>query len=159
MRYIGLFARDRTGPPCGCGGGGNVPLAGDFSTAKRPDGFIGFQLSGPLTAVFYLPNVNPPPGVVSKSLPATAPATAPPPVVPPANPSMGTGRLPPPPAMQPSGEPSEPEVAAPPLPPPLPPPPIGPPSGTRGGMIKPDPAHAGEEPLPTVAPPPPEPAQ
>src|SRR5207248_10880266 len=32
-------------------------------TAKRPDGYIGFQVTGPLAALFYLPSKDPPLGV------------------------------------------------------------------------------------------------
>jgi type II secretion system protein N len=79
-----------------------------MTMAKRSDGFIGFQLSGLLSAVYYLPNQNPPPGVQSKSTPPpTAPSTpppttasSPPPIVPP--PSPTAARMP-----QPPGEPVE----------------------------------------------------
>jgi type II secretion system protein N len=78
------------------------------ANAKRADGYYGFQLSGPLMAIFPLPNVNPPPGVVVKSgpdLPPTVPATAglhlPPP--PPASPPPAA--LPPPPPDPPPSEP------------------------------------------------------
>ena len=43
--------------------------------AKRPDGFLGFQITGPLSALFYLPNTNPPPGVTLGNAPAAGPAT------------------------------------------------------------------------------------
>jgi type II secretion system protein N len=56
--------------------------------AKRPDGFLGFQITGPLSALFYLPNTNPPAGVTLGNAPAAAPgaaaaATGPKPITPP----------------------------------------------------------------------------
>ena len=110
------------------------------ATAKRPDGFIGFQLTGPLTAVFYLPNVNPPPGVTLKLAgPATLPTVSPtgsPTVPPPGMPTPGV-HLPPapvpqmppqpyiPPEPTPQPEPvPEPTAVPPPPPPPAPPVPV-----------------------------------
>jgi type II secretion system protein N len=74
--------------------------------AKRADGYIGFQLTGPLSAVFVMPSKDAPPGVVSRPL-ATgtvsaapvagapgspgAPVMMPPPIAPP------HAALPPPP--------------------------------------------------------------
>ncbi len=126
-------------------------------TAKRPDGFIGFQLSGPLTSIFYLPNANPPAGVVSKSTPPpTAPSAPSTPVILPQAPGASpTMHLPPPPPPAPSEpEPNEPPPpapapapSAPPQPSALPPPPVGPPPGMRGTLTHPE----------EVAPPPPPP--
>jgi type II secretion system protein N len=109
-------------------------------TARRPDGFLGFQLTGPLQAVFALPNVNPPPGVTLKLAgPSTVPSVVNPPagatsVPPPGLPTANSVHLPPPPMpSQPQPyippEPNTPEAvpeptAVPPPPPPGPPVPV-----------------------------------
>jgi type II secretion system protein N len=59
--------------------------------AKRPDGFIGFQLTGPLTAVFPMPSKEPPPGVATRAIAAGTVSGAPP-----SGPPAGTTVLPPP---------------------------------------------------------------
>lgn len=51
-----------------------------MTMAKRTDGFIGIQMTGPLSAIFFLPSKDPPFGVTSRNEPAP---TAPPPVAPP----------------------------------------------------------------------------
>lgn len=120
-----------------------------LAQAKRPDGFIGFQLSGPLTSVYYLPNANPPPGVLSKagapSLPS-APATAPTVQAPPPPPHALPQPFPTEPAEPPPPPPPPPSpVAEPPSPPPSPSlherehehepgAPVGPPSGVRPSL-------------------------
>jgi type II secretion system protein N len=91
-------------------------MSSALASAKRPDGFIGFQLSGPLSAVFYLPNQNPPPGVTSKGGPAGTAVTPPPagaPRIPPPLPSTA----PPPPPVEPEGNEPPPAAAASPTPP------------------------------------------
>jgi type II secretion system protein N len=111
-----------------------------LTAAKRSDGYMGFQLSGPLNAVFYLPNPNPPPGVVSKggaapSLP-TSPVTPPPrpATAPPVEAEPAAPPPPPPPAPEPSAN------APPPAPPTAPIPIGGSPPGT--GLPQPQPMTA-----------------
>jgi type II secretion system protein N len=127
-------------------------LNNSMAAAKRSDGFIGFQLSGPLSAIFYLPSPNPPTGVTIKGGGApTVPSVN---VAPP--PAIGGGLAPPPPAPTPAAPvPSPPatETVPPPPPPPttvLPPPPveapppppgsptIAPPGGTRHNLVRPE---------------------
>ncbi|HEX8953272.1 MAG TPA: type II secretion system protein GspN, partial [Polyangia bacterium] len=62
-------------------------------TAKRADGYLGIQMTGPLAAMFFLPSKDPPFGVTTRSEPAapgapsapptsaTAPVLTPPPAV------------------------------------------------------------------------------
>jgi len=52
-------------------------------TAKRSDGYLGMQMTGPLSAMFFLPSKDPPFGVTTRSEPG-ATATPPPPVTAPA---------------------------------------------------------------------------
>ena len=107
----------------------NNALAG---TAKRPDGYLGLQLTGSLSAVFFLPSKDPPFGVTTRSEPATPAASGRPSVV--ARPPS----LPTPPSPPPSNEPA----------PPAPPPPSG---ATAPATTAPVAAPAGS---PSVAPPP-----
>jgi type II secretion system protein N len=93
-------------------------MTNSMAAAKRPDGYLGIQLSGPIGAVFYLPNANPPPGVALKG--------APPPSVPSA--PLPGAHLPPPSVPQPTTP--VPGGLAPPSP--LPPPPPAPPAGPTG---------------------------
>ncbi len=123
-----------------------------MGAAKRPDGFIGFQLSGPLSSIYYLPNQNPPAGVSIKGGAPTVPAT------PPAVPSAPAGSTYPsgPPPTIPAPEAANPTPPPPPPPAePLPSPPPGQidaPRGIRGGLMRPPGAEKEEEPAP--APPP-----
>jgi type II secretion system protein N len=102
--------------------------------AKRPDGYIGFQLTGPMTAVFFLPSKDPPPGVSTRGLPTSSVSTMPAPT--------GAGEARAPTGMAAVPPPPPPPVAAP-TPPPsggptgatIPPPP--PPPGTTAGPIAP----------------------
>ncbi|HWE27007.1 MAG TPA: type II secretion system protein GspN [Polyangia bacterium] len=76
-------------------------------TAKRSDGFIGIQMTGPLSAMFFLPSKDPPFGVTSTNEPAPASAPAPrPAMAPPPTPAF----MPPP--NNPSPPPSEPAPPA-----------------------------------------------
>jgi type II secretion system protein N len=101
-----------------------------LATAKRSDGYMGFQLSGPLTAVYYMPNQNPPPGVVSKGGSSTGPAPGGPTLTPPVPPPPANTLPPPsgstPPPAEPAGEPT-------PSQPPIPIPPSGVPPPTTAG--------------------------
>lgn len=134
-------------------------------TAKRADGYLGIQLTGPLSGVFFLPSKDPPFGVSTRSEPAAA-ATPPPASPKPAAPSFTPPPTPPP--STPPPPPPEPAPlntgngaapTAPPVqgPPPGPVPPAGaPPSGapqpaapSGGTEIGPPPTGAG------VVPPPP----
>jgi len=105
--------------------------------AKRPDGYIGFQLTGPLGAVFVMPSKDPPPGVTVRAMAAGTVSAAPP-----AGASPAPTMLPPPPAPPPHVVANpEPEEAPQPAPqPPLPPPP--PPSATPQPTSVPPPAAA-----------------
>lgn len=104
-----------------------------LATAKRSDGYMGFQLSGPLTAVYYMPNQNPPPGVVSKGGSSTGPAPSGPTLTPPVPPPPAN-TLPPPPGSTPPAEPAgEPTPAQPPIP--IPPSGVPPPSTAGPGAI------------------------
>ncbi|MDB4970130.1 MAG: hypothetical protein JWN44_5819 [Myxococcales bacterium] len=126
------------------------------ATARRNDGFIGIQMTGPLAGIFFLPSKDPPFGVANRSEPGTgatggnvptAPAfvppsnapTAPPPAAPPVQ--EPAAPLPPPPPVQ---EP----VAAPTTPPP-------PPSGAAGSGAVQAPGYPPAEGATRVAPPPP----
>lgn len=136
-----------------------------MSAAKRPDGWIGIQLTGPLSAVFFLPSKDPPFGVTSRSEPTPTAAPTPAPTAPP--PSVAA---PPPGFTPPPNTPSanEPAPSAPPAPAPTAPatgsavptpPPAAPPTGAAG---TPPAAGGGELATPppttgsgtTVAPPP-----
>jgi type II secretion system protein N len=91
--------------------------------AKRPDGFLGFQITGPLSALYYLPNTNPPAGVTLGNAPASpAPVAATGSAVKPTAPTAPPPTAPSPPttttaapsvAPAPSGEPSPPPSPAP----------------------------------------------
>jgi type II secretion system protein N len=115
-------------------------------TAKRSDGYIGLQMTGPLSAMFFLPSKDPPFGVTTRSEPGAPAATAPPLAAPP------TQFVPPP--NTPSPPPPEPaplntgNSAAP------PPPPSGatapmPPAGTPGAPTS---GAAGAPPQPATPP-------
>ena len=125
-------------------------------TAKRPDGFFGFQINGPLTALFPVPSPNPPPGVVLGAAPAAAPTptpTKPPPAgfvsPPPANgdPMQPAPPQPAPTQPPPAPPPSEPEAPQPPGPPPAPTTTLVAPPPARGGVMRVQPP-AGEDPPP-----------
>jgi type II secretion system protein N len=85
-----------------------------MSQAKRPDGFIGFQMTGPLQAMFFMPNKEPPYGVTARDGGAATTTTPPPPpsfppattrtppsFPPPATPPATAAELPPPPTSVP----------------------------------------------------------
>jgi hypothetical protein len=84
-------------------------------TAKRSDGYLGIQLTGPLSALFALPSKDPPFGVTSSNgespAPTPAPVAAPRPTIPQAAPvfnppAQPPAQLPPPPPSNPAPEPS-----------------------------------------------------
>jgi type II secretion system protein N len=135
-------------------------MSNAMSASKRPDGFIGFQLSGPLSAIYYLPNQNPPPGVNIKggapTVPAAAPAVPSVPVPAPSAPPIGAPptTIPAPPIAAPEPVPAVP-------PPPAPPPPTDPapppshieaPKGVRSGIIRPSAEKAADEDSPQPQP-------
>jgi type II secretion system protein N len=69
-------------------------------TAKRSDGYLGIQMTGPLMAMFYLPSKEPPFGVTSRNEPAASPGRSPAtaaPIAPAAAPSFAQPSTPPPP--------------------------------------------------------------
>src|SRR5438067_9361680 len=73
-------------------------------TAKRSDGFLGIQMTGPLMSMFYLPSKDPPFGVTSRNEPAASsappmPTTAAPAALPTTPPPTA---LPPPPPPEPA---------------------------------------------------------
>jgi len=131
-------------------------------TAKRSDGYLGIQMTGPLTSMFFLPSKDPPFGVTTSNEPSVSATPTPP---------MPSPRLPTPPVV------SQPVVAPPPPPPPVAQPepqPSTPPSGAAapsgaspsgaspsGGFAAPSPATpppgGGTEvaPPPSGVPPPP----
>ena len=131
-------------------------------TAKRSDGYLGIQMTGPLSAMFFLPSKDPPFGVTTRSEPGAAAAPPPPPTTftpPPAAPPPST---PPPPPPEPaplatgnSAVPTAPPVQG---PPPGPTPPAAvPPSGSPqpaapsgGTEIGPPPTGAGSVPPPPI---------
>jgi len=142
-------------------------------TAKRSDGFIGIQMTGPLMSMFFLPSKDPPYGVTSLSepnapaassptppparapvapaMPPTPPPSAPPPE--PAPLATGNSAVPQPGTGTPSaGAPPAPVQGPPPGPPPNPstaPPPGSPPSG--GTEVAPPPTGSGVPPPPARA--------
>ncbi|HEX6837822.1 MAG TPA: type II secretion system protein GspN [Polyangia bacterium] len=131
-------------------------------TAKRSDGYLGIQMTGPLSAIFFLPSKDPPFGVTTRNEPG-APAAPPPPsstfTPPPAAPPPSTPPPPPPePAPLATGNSTVP--TAPPVqgPPPGPTPPAAvPPSGSPqpaapsgGTEIGPPPTGAGSVPPPPI---------
>jgi type II secretion system protein N len=142
-------------------------LNSTMTTAKRSDGFIGIQMTGPLSAIFFMPSKDPPFGVTSRSEPAP---TAAPPAPPPPRPSLAPapGFVPPPNTAPPAAanEPAAPPSPAPIAPAtgsPTPTPPAPAPSGATGSGATGAPAPGGGEiasPPPTtgsgttVAPPP-----
>jgi type II secretion system protein N len=89
-----------------------ISIAGGI--AKRPDGFFGIQLNGPLSSIYPMASPNPPPGIVSKSSPLAGapgmPTQVPPPVT----------HVPPPVPFSPP--PNGPNAVEPPREPPPPPP-------------------------------------
>ena len=132
-------------------------------TAKRSDGYIGIQMTGPLMAMFFLPSKEPPFGVTSRSepgapgatTPTTAAAVAPPPPSqavppPPSNPpepaplATGNSAVPAPG----SGTPSAGAVQGPPPGPPTAPPGSPPAGGTE---VPPPPTGTGVPPPPATS--------
>jgi len=103
-----------------------------LASAKRTDGYLGFQLSGPLNAVFYMPNQSPPPGVTSRSGSSTGGPTLIPPATAPA-PAPSTALRPPPSGEQPEPAANEPPPSQPPVP--IPPNGVPPPSTAGPGAI------------------------
>jgi type II secretion system protein N len=139
-----------------------------MAAAKRSDGFIGLQITGPLSGLFYLPSKDPPFGVTSRDEPASKPlGTAPQPTTPAFVPPPNTPSFAPPP--EPATA-TAPPSAPPPLPPgvtappPIPPPPPSGAEGARGadrgavetGRGASDPSRETPPPTPgPVGPPPP----
>jgi type II secretion system protein N len=135
-----------------------------MSAAKRSDGFIGIQMTGPLSAIFYMPSKDPPFGVTSRAEPpptAAPPASSPPPptaapppgfVPPPNTPPAAVNE--PAPAPAPTGAPTAPATgsATPTPPPPAPPPGAAGAPAPGGGEIAAPPPTTGSG--TTVAPPP-----
>lgn len=138
-------------------------------TAKRTDGFLGFQITGPLAQLFVKPDREPPPGVQTRALPSAAPSAPSAPVGAPPPPPGATVPSTPPPVVNPP--PNEPAAAPPPPPPPTsatntePAPVVGPPVvnpptsrenvGVPQGMRR---ALRGEEAIPPPPSTPPTPA-
>jgi type II secretion system protein N len=122
------------------------------ATARRNDGYIGIQLTGPLASIFFLPSKEPPFGVTSRSEPASAAAAAPPAAKLPTFTPPPNAPLPSPP---PSPEPGPPAAAA----PPPAPSPTGASAGPSGTPVPstPPPANVPAEGGREVAPPPPAP--
>jgi len=124
------------------------------TSAKRPDGFFGFQLNGLISSLIPIPSPNPPPGVTLGAAPPTptptTPTTASKPVpagfvAPPPSPgSNGDTMQPQPSAPTPPAPAPEPEAPQPPGPPPAPgTTTIAPPPGGRIVKVQPP---AGEDP-------------
>lgn len=119
------------------------------ATAKRADGYLGLQITGSLSGLYYLPSKDPPFGVTTHDEPAatgvkppTSIPSAPSFVPPPNMPSM------PPPSPEPTGSPPTGAFGAPPMPPGAPPSPGAAAEGGRGmGETVPPPPGA-------IAPPP-----
>ncbi len=101
-------------------------------TAKRSDGFLGIQLTGPLMALVTLPSKDPPFGVTMQNEPAAGASPPPAPALKMAPPALA------PPAPLPTAQPAS---AAPPPPPPPPsspaPEPAPAPSGTPSARRRP----------------------
>jgi type II secretion system protein N len=136
------------------------------ATARRNDGFIGIQMTGPLAGVFFLPSKEPPFGVTTKSEPGAvgatggnapvAPAFVPPPntTAPPVAPPVAEPTPPTPPPAAPAQEPAAAQ------PTPAPSSPASPPSGGAvqapgyppegGGRVAPPPPLGGMGPPPAI---------
>jgi type II secretion system protein N len=111
-----------------------------MAQAKRADGFIGIQMSGPLQTLFVVPSKEPPYGVTTRNEPAAATPSSPLPAL--------TTPLPTPPIVQ----------APPPPPPPQFPPNDSPPSPPPNAAIPPAAATGANPPQPAPAPTTPPPA-
>jgi type II secretion system protein N len=124
-------------------------------TARRSDGYLGVQITGPVSALFYLPNREPPFGVTSRNEPAPVATTTPPPAPTPLPPSPAPSSAPPTPAptLAPAiqGPPPGNEPAPVPATPVQGPPPGPPPSGASAGAPSPSGTPAAGAPSPSGA--------